>query len=36
MKALLLEIEKAKASIRAKVEHPLHIIKNLFGYRKVR
>ena len=36
MKTLLLEFEKAKASIRAKVEHPFHIIKNLFGYRKVR
>lgn len=36
MKALLLKIEKAKASIRAKVEHPFHVIKNLFGYRKVR
>ncbi|WP_404295634.1 IS5 family transposase [Halomonas sp.] len=36
MKALLLELEKAKASIRAKVEHPFHVIKNLFGYRKVR
>ena len=36
MKTLLLEIEKLKASIRAKVEHPFHVIKNLFGYRKVR
>ncbi|MBB3332782.1 IS5 family transposase [Halomonas campaniensis] len=36
MKTLLLAIEKAKASIRAKVEHPFHVIKNLFGYRKVR
>jgi len=36
MKTLLLEFEKAKASIRAKVEHPFHVIKNLFGYRKVR
>ena len=36
MKALLLAIEKTKASIRAKVEHPFHVIKNLFGYRKVR
>jgi IS5 family transposase len=36
MKALLLAFEKAKASIRAKVEHPFHVIKNLFGYRKVR
>lgn len=36
MKTLLLVIEKTKASIRAKVEHPFHVIKNLFGYRKVR
>lgn len=30
------EIEHIKASVRAKVEHPFHIIKNLFGLRKVR
>ncbi|WP_153116846.1 IS5 family transposase [Rhodocyclus tenuis] len=30
------EIEKAKASIRAKVEHPFHIVKNLFRHRKTR
>lgn len=36
MKTLLLAFEKAKASIRAKVEHPFHVIKNLFGHRKVR
>ncbi|WP_110650980.1 IS5 family transposase [Salinicola peritrichatus] len=35
-KTLLLEFEKIKASIRAKVEHPFHVIKSLFGYRKVR
>ena len=35
-KALLLAFEKTKASIRAKVEHPFHVVKNLFGYRKVR
>jgi IS5 family transposase len=29
-------LEKAKASIRAKVEHPFHIIKNRFGLKKVR
>ena len=29
-------IEKAKASVRAFVEHPFHLVKNLFGYRKVR
>jgi transposase, IS5 family len=29
-------LEKAKASMRAKVEHPFHVIKNLFRHRKVR
>lgn len=29
------QVEKLKASIRAKVEHPFHIIKNLFKYKKV-
>lgn len=28
--------EKAKAQVRAMVEHPFHIIKNLFHHRKVR
>jgi len=28
--------EKAKASVRAFVEHPFHIIKNIFRHRKVR
>ena len=27
-------IEDAKPSIRAKVEHPFHVVKNLFGHRK--
>jgi len=30
------QIEQAKASIRAKVEHPFHIVKNIFGLKKVR
>lgn len=30
------QIEKLKASVRAKVEHPFHIVKNLFGMKKVR
>lgn len=30
------EIETLKAKIRAKVEHPFHIVKNLFQHRKVR
>lgn len=29
-------VEKAKASVRARVEHPFHIIKNLFGLKKTR
>jgi IS5 family transposase len=29
-------MEKAKASVRAFVEHPFHILKNLFRHRKVR
>ena len=28
--------EKAKASVRAKVEHPIQRLKRLFGYGKVR
>lgn len=30
------QIEQIKASVRAKVEHPFHIVKNLFGMKKVR
>jgi IS5 family transposase len=29
-------VEKAKASVRAFVEHPFHIVKNLFQHRKAR
>ncbi len=29
-------LEQIKASIRAKVEHPFHIVKNIFGMKKVR
>lgn len=32
----LLALEKAKASVRAFVEHPFHILKNLFKHRKTR
>lgn len=32
---LLRKLESLKASIRSKVKHPFHIIKNLFHYRKV-
>jgi IS5 family transposase len=33
---LLERAEQLKASIRAKVEHPFHVIKNLFKHKKVR
>ena len=33
---LLDQAERLKASVRAKVEHPFHVIKNLFRHRKVR
>jgi transposase, IS5 family len=36
LKTLTQELEKLKAQIRAKVEHPFHVVKNLFGFRKVR
>jgi IS5 family transposase len=29
-------LEKAKASVRAKVEHPFRVVKQQFGYAKVR
>ena len=35
-KDLLREWERRKAQVRAKVEHPFHIIKNLLGYRGLR
>jgi IS5 family transposase len=36
IKELTGQLEKLKAGIRARVEHPFHVIKNLFGFRKVR
>jgi transposase, IS5 family len=36
LKVLTQEFEKLKAQVRAKVEHPFHVVKNLFGFRKVR
>jgi IS5 family transposase len=36
MGALLEQLEKTKASIRAKVEHPFRVIKRQFGYVKVK
>ena len=35
-KETLQATEKAKAAVRAFVEHPFHIIKNIFRHRKVR
>ena len=35
-KDLTRELERCKAQLRAYVEHPFHIIKNLFRHRKVR
>lgn len=36
IKALTQYIEKIKASVRARVEHSFHVVKNLFGHRKTR
>ena len=36
MGAILDQLERAKASIRAKVEHPFRVIKRQFGHVKVR
>ena len=36
LKDLTQACERAKAQVRARVEHPFHIIKNLFRHRKVR
>ena len=36
MGRILRELELLKAQVRAKVEHPFHVIKNRFGYKKVR
>ena len=36
VKTLTVELEKLKAQVRARVEHPFHIIKNLFRHRKAR
>jgi len=33
---LLEQAEQLKASVRAKVEHPFHVIKNLFKHKKIR
>ena len=36
IKDLTLAVEKTKAQMRALVEHPFHVLKNLFGHRKTR
>ena len=36
IKDLTRQLERLKAQVRSKVEHGFHVIKNLFGYRKVR
>jgi IS5 family transposase len=36
LKDLLIQVERTKPQIRARVEHPFHIAKNLFHHRKVR
>jgi IS5 family transposase len=35
-KDLALAHEKLKTSIRAKVEHPFHVVKNIFKHKKAR
>ena len=35
-KTAILAAEKIKASVRAYVEHPFHLVKNIFRHRKVR
>ena len=35
-KEALKAVEKTKASVRAFVEHPFHLVKNIFRHRKVR
>jgi IS5 family transposase len=36
IKELTKEMERLKAQVRAKVEHVFHVVKNLFGFHKVR
>lgn len=36
LKDLVVARERLKAQVRSVVEHPFHVVKNLFGYRKVR
>ena len=36
LKTLTKALERVKAQIRSRVEHPFHVVKNLFHYKKVR
>lgn len=36
LKTLTQALERVKAQIRARVEHPFHVVKNLFHYKKAR
>jgi len=36
LKTLTQALERVKAQIRARVEHPFHVVKNLFHFKKVR
>ena len=36
LKELTVQLERVKAQVRARVEHPFHILKNLFRHRKTR
>jgi IS5 family transposase len=36
LKELTVAVERRKAQMRSLVEHPFHVIKNLFGHKKVR
>jgi transposase, IS5 family len=36
IKELTIELERLTAQVRARVEHPFHILKNLFRHRKTR
>lgn len=36
IKELTQALERIKAQIRSRVEHPFHVVKNIFGYKKAR
>jgi IS5 family transposase len=36
VKTLTIALERVKAQVRARVEHPFHVIKNLFRHKKTR